>query len=188
MGFGYAINKLKMKGCLVILIFFLSSIVFAQNKKSDLAISLTVSPFPTKTNANNDFGAIALAGFEFFISEKVSLSGNFFHSNNTLIKNDSGITIRSYGFIPSIQYYFVNKENWDVFAVAGYGFGFEDLTRGQIQNSALVIYNIGPGAHYKIGEKLKLALLFPYFNAQNVTLNVAAASGIGVFLGLQFKL
>lgn len=153
-----------------------------------MLLSVAISPYPTTTNSQDDFGALGLASFEFFVSNKISLSSNFFITNNTLITNNSGITIHSYGVVPSIHYYFVNKEKWNIFAQAGYGFGFEDQTQGYIQNSALTIYNIGPGAHYAIGEKLYLKLLLPCFNARNVTLNVKAASGIAPFLGLAFKL
>ncbi|MBK5213952.1 MAG: hypothetical protein JJE55_09875 [Flavobacteriaceae bacterium] len=177
-----------MKKLALILFFIIPFLATSQNQKGEMILSVAVSPYPTTTNNEDDFGAIGLASFEFFVSNKVSLLGSFFTSNNTLIKNNSDVTIHSYGFVPSIQYYFVNKEKWNVFAQAGYGFGFEDQTQGYIQNSALTVYNIGPGAHYKIGEKLYLKLLLPYFNARNITLNVNAASGIAVFLGFGFKL
>lgn len=153
-----------------------------------MLLSVALSPYPTTTNNENDFGVLVLGSFEFFISEKVSFSGSFFTSNNTLIKNNSDVTIHSYGITPSIHYYFVNKDKWNVFAQGGYGYGFEDQTQGYIQNSALRVYNIGPGAHYRIGEKLYVKLLLPYFNARNITLNIDAADGIAVFLGLAFKL
>lgn len=177
-----------MKNVLLIIIFLFSISVFAQNQKGEMLLSVAISPYPTTTNNEDDFGALGLASFEFFVSNKVSLSGSFFTSNNTLIKDNSGVAIHSYGFIPSIHYYFVDKEKWNVFAQAGYGFGFEDQTQGYIENSALTVYNIGPGAHYRIGEKLYLKLLLPYFNAKNITLNVDAADGIAVFFGLGFKL
>ncbi len=177
-----------MKKLLFVCAFLFCSIVISQNQKGEMILSVALSPYPTTTNSKDDFGALGLASFEFFVSNKVSLSGSFFTSNNTLIKDNSGLTIHSYGFIPSVNYYFVNKEKWNVFAQAGYGFGFEDQTQGYIQNSALTVYNIGPGAHYRIGEKLYLKLLLPYFNAKNITLNVDAADGIAVFLGLGFKL
>lgn len=177
-----------MKTFLFITAFLFSVTAFAQNIKGEMIISVALSPYPTTTNNEDDFGALGLASFEFFVSNKVSLSGSFFTSNNTLIKDNSGVTIHSYGFIPSIHYYFINKEKWNVFAQVGYGFGFEDQTQGYIENSALTVYNIGPGAHYKIGEKLYLKLLLPYFNAKNITLNVDAAGGIAVFFGLGFKL
>ncbi|HAV55315.1 MAG TPA: hypothetical protein DCX41_10370 [Aequorivita sp.] len=176
-----------MKKALLIAFVLFCAILQAQNQKGEMILSVAVSPYPTTTNNEDDFGAIGLASFEFFVSDKVSLSGSFFTSNNTLIKDNSGVTIHSYGFVPSIHYYFVNKERWNVFAQAGYGFGFEDQTQGYIENSALTIYNIGPGAHYRIGEKLYLKLLLPYFNARNITLNVDAADGIAGFLGLGFK-
>tara|TARA_A100001391_G_C5026488_1_gene267198 strand:+ start:462 stop:995 length:534 start_codon:yes stop_codon:yes gene_type:complete len=176
-----------MKKALLIAFVLFCAILQAQNQRGEMILSVAVSPYPTTTNNEDDFGAIGLASFEFFVSDKVSLSGSFFTSNNTLIKDNSGVTIHSYGFVPSIHYYFVNKERWNVFAQAGYGFGFEDQTQGYIENSALTIYNIGPGAHYRIGEKLYLKLLLPYFNARNITLNVDAADGIAGFLGLGFK-
>lgn len=177
-----------MKKCFFVCVIIFSSIVYSQNQKGEILLSVAVSPYPTTTNDENDFGAIGLASFEFFVSNKLSLSGSFFTTNNTLISDNSGVTIHSYGFIPSIHYYFVNKEKWNIFVQAGYGYGFEDQTQGYIQNSALTIYNIGPGAHYKMGEKLYLKLLVPYFNARNITLNVHAASGITAFVGLGYKL
>ncbi len=119
-----------MKNFLFITTFFLSTTIFAQNQKGEMILSVEASPYPTTTNNKNDFGALGLASFEFFVSNKVSLSGSFFTSNNTLIKNNSDVTIHSYGFIPSIHYYFVNREKWNVFAQAGYGFGFEDQKQG----------------------------------------------------------
>ena len=176
-----------MKTLALFICFIIPFLSVSQNQKGEMILSVAVSPYPTTTNNEDDFGAIGLASFEFFVSDKVSLSGSFFTSNNTLIKDNSGVTIHSYGFVPSIHYYFVNKERWNVFAQAGYGFGFEDQTQGYIENSALTIYNIGPGAHYRIGKKLYLKLLLPYFSARNITLNVDAADGIAGFLGLGFK-
>ncbi len=177
-----------MKKSLFILALLFCVTAFTQNQKGEMVLSVAVSPYPTTTGNEDDFGALGLASFEFFASNKVSLSGSFFTSNNTLIKNNSGVTIHSYGFVPSIHYYFVNKDRWNVFAQAGYGFGFEDQTQGYIENSALRIYNIGPGAQYRIGQKVYFKLLLPYFNAKNITLNVDAADGIAAFLGFGFKL
>lgn len=164
------------------------SMLYSQNQKGEMMLSVALSPYPTTTYGENDFGAMGMASFEFFVGNKVSLSGSFFTTNNTLITNNSGLTIHSYGFTPSIHYYFVNNEKWNVFAQAGYGFGFEDHTQGYIQNSALTIYNIGLGAHYKVAENLYVKLLIPYFKARNITLNVDAADGVAAFLGIGYKL
>ena len=163
---------------------------FSQNKKGDISLSITASPFPTTNSDSNDFGVIAKTGLEFHVSENVSFQGSFFTSNNVLFKNESGININSYGFIPSVQYYFVNTSRFNVFGQLGYGFGFEDLTRnyGEIENSALTIFSIGAGANYKLKEKLYVQLHLPYFNAQNITINESVASGVAVFLGFNFKL
>ena len=163
---------------------------FSQNKKGDISLSITASPFPTTNSDSNDFGVIAKAGLEFHVSENVSFQGSFFTSNNVLFKNESGININSYGFIPSVQYYFLNKPKFNVFGQLGYGFGFEDLTRnyGEIENSALTIFSIGAGANYKLKEKLYVQLHLPYFNAQNITINESVAAGVAVFLGFNFKL
>ena len=163
---------------------------FSQNIKGDISLSLTASPFPTTNSDSHDFGVIAKIGLEFHVSEKVSFQGSFFTSNNVLFKNESGININSYGFIPSVQYYFVNTSRFNVFGQLGYGFGFEDLTRnyGEIENSALTIFSIGAGVNYKLKEKLYLQLHLPYFNAQNITINESVSSGVAVFLGFNFKL
>ena len=174
----------------LIITLFLSFYSFSQNTKGDIAISITASPFPTTYNNSDDFGMIGKAGLEFLISDKVSLLGSFFASNNTMINNDSGVTINSIGFIPSIQYYFIDKPKINVFGQLGYGFGFEDLTRnyGEIENSALTIFSIGAGMNYKLKDKLFLQLSLPYFKAKNITINENAADGIAVFLGFNFKL
>ena len=173
-----------------LLIVLASLTSFSQNKKGDIALSITASPFPTTNSDSNDFGVIAKAGMEFHVSENVSFQGSFFTSNNVLFKNDSGININSYGFIPSVQYYFVNTSRFNVFGQLGYGFGFEDLTRndGDIENSALTIFSLGAGANYKLKEKLYVQLHLPYFNAQNITINESVAAGVAVFVGFNFKL
>ena len=163
---------------------------FSQNKKGDISLSITASPFPTTNSDSHDFGIIAMAGLEFHLSNTVSFQGSFFSSNNVLFKDESGVSINSYGFVPSIHYYFVNTAKLNVFGQLGYGFGFEDLTRnyGVIKNSALSIFSIGAGANYKLKEKLYLQLHLPYFNAKNITVNESAAGGVAVFLGFHFKL
>jgi len=163
---------------------------FSQNKKGDISLSITASPFPTTNSDSHDFGIIAKAGLEFHLSNTVSFQGSFFSSNNVLFKDESGVSINSYGFVPSIHYYFVNTAKLNVFGQLGYGFGFEDLTRnyGVIKNSALSIFSIGAGANYKLKEKLYLQLHLPYFNTKNITVNESAAGGVAVFLGFHFKL
>ena len=179
---------LKQRSLLFLLVVSLSAT--AQNQKGDMALSITASPFPTTNSDSRDFGLISKAGLEFHISEKVSFQGSFFTSNNVLFKNESGTNINSYGFLPSVQYYFVNSSKFNVFGHLGYGFGFEDLTRndGDIENSALTIFGIGAGANYKLKEKLYLQLHLPYFNAQNITINESVAAGVAVFLGFNFQI
>ena len=178
------------KHLLSLLLLFATLTSFSQNKKGDISLSITASPFPTTNSDSNDFGVIAKTGLEFNVSENVSFQGSFFTSNNVLFKNDSGTKINSYGFTPSVQYYFVNSSKFNVFGHLGYGFGFEDLTRnyGDIENSALTIFSIGAGANYKLKEKLYAQLHLPYFNAQNITINESLASGLAVFVGFNFKL
>jgi hypothetical protein len=178
------------KHLLILLLVMTTVTGFSQNKKGDISLSITASPFPTTNSDSHDFGIIAKAGLEFHLSNTVSFQGSFFSSNNVLFKDESGVSINSYGFVPSIHYYFVNTAKLNVFGQLGYGFGFEDLTRnyGVIKNSALSIFSIGAGANYKLKEKLYLQLHLPYFNAKNITVNESAAGGVAVFLGFHFKL
>lgn len=177
-----------MKLILLSLTLLLSTCIFAQNEKGDWNISLSASPYPTESYGENDFGFIGLAGMEFFVSEHVSLGGYFFTSDNSTFKNDSNFSIKSYGFVPSIQYYFVNKPKWNVYGHAGYGFGFDNDTRSGNNGHALRIYSIGPGAHYVLNNRLNIKFFFPYFNTRNKTLEVDAVDGIAVFLGVAFKM
>ena len=179
---------LKQRSLLFLLVVSLSAT--AQNQKGDMALSITASPFPTTYSGNHDFGLIAKVGLEFHLSNTVSFQGSFFTSNNVLFKDDSGAKINSYGFVPTFQYYFINKPKFTVFGHLGYGFGFEDLTRnyGDIENSALTVFSVGAGVNYKLNDKLHLQLQLPYFNAQNITINESVASGLAVFVGFNFKL
>lgn len=181
---------MKLNYYILIITLFLSYASFSQNTKGDLFISITASPFPTTANNSKDFGLIGKTGLEFLVSNKVSISGSFFASNNTIINDDSGVTINSFGFIPTLQYYFIDNSKINVFGQLGYGFGFEDLTRnnGAIENSALTIFSIGAGVNYKLKEKLFVQLNLPYFNAKNITVNENAADGVADFLGFNFQL
>jgi len=176
------------KYSIIIALFFFGITLNAQNKKGDVAINISGSPYPTTTNDADDFGALGLVGMEFFVSKKVSFAGNFFTSNNTLFSDKSGVTLNSYGFLPTVQYYFVGKRKFNVFGQVGYGFGFTDETRGDAENSALTIFAVGAGAHFRLSKKLNLKLFVPYFDANNITFDNDAADGVTVFLGFQFKL
>jgi hypothetical protein len=178
------------KQLIILFLVVLPLLVVAQNQKGNISLSITASPFPTTYAGHHDFGVISKAGLEFQVSDKLSFEGTIFTSNNVLFKNDSGVSINSYGFVPTVNYYFFNKPRYSVFGQLGYGFGFEDLTRNYdtIENSALTIFSIGAGVNYKLREKLFLQLHLPYFNAQNITINEVSASGIAVFLGFKVKL
>ncbi len=180
---------MKLKKQFSILFLFLTFLSFSQ-QKGEFAISVALSPFTTQGSNSDDFGLIGKAGLEFYLSDKVSFSGSFFTSNNTIINNESGNTINSYGFIPSVQYYFIDKSKFNLFGQIGYGFGFEDLTRnfGNIENSALTIFSFGAGINYKLNKKLFLQLSLPYFKAKNITINEKAADGVAMFIGFDFKL
>lgn len=177
---------MKIKILSLFLIFSIS--ITAQNEKGNWNIFLSASPYPTQTNGEDDFGFLALAGMEFFISDKVSLGGAFFTSHNSTLQNDSGVDIKGYGFVPSIHYYFVNKAKWNVYGHAGYGFGYDEDSRSDRSSNALRIYSIGPGAHYILNNQLNIKFFFPYFNAKNKTYNITGADGIAVFLGVVFKM
>ncbi|MFT7071326.1 outer membrane beta-barrel protein [Patiriisocius sp. Uisw_017] len=177
-----------MKFKLLPLFLLVTLLTIGQNEKGDWNISISASPYPTQTDGQDDFGFLGLAGMEFFVSEKVSLGGSFFTSDNSALQNDSNVTIKSYGFVPSLQYYFINKAKWNVYGHAGYGFGLDDDSRGGTNGNALRVYSVGPGAHYILNDKLNVKFFFPYFNTRNKTLAVNAADGIAVFLGIVFKL
>ncbi len=167
---------------------FITLISYSQHQKGNWNASAAISPYPIEVNGENDFGVLGIGTLEFFISEKVSFSGSFFTSNNDLFKNDSDLKLRSYGFIPAVQYYFWNKEKFAVYAQAGYGFGFKSDERTNLDNEALRLYNLGAGAKYHLSEKWFVSLLLPYFNAKDITINRDEASGVAVFLGAGIQL
>jgi len=172
------------------LLLFMSFCLFAysQDQNKSVSLSVTASPFPTKSSENKDIGVIGKLSLEFHTSNKLSFQGSFFTSNNVFFKNDNNHQINSYGFIPSVQYYFLDHPKFNVFGQLGYGFGFEDQTLygGKVENSALTIFSIGGGLNYKLKNKLDLQLNLPYFKAKNKTINKESASGLGVFIGLNF--
>lgn len=173
---------------LFILCLIFSTSALAQNPKKGIQAFVVASPFPTETNNQNDFGLLAMAGAEFFVTNTFSFSGNFFTSNNTLFKNNSDLTIHSYGFLPTIQYYFIDKSKFSSFGMLGYGFGFEDQTIGIIENNALSVFGVGIGGNYWFTNKMALKLIVPYFNAKNLTINTTAVEGVALFIGFNYKL
>ncbi|WP_432412232.1 outer membrane beta-barrel protein [Rasiella sp. SM2506] len=179
---------MKFQKLLLTLTLFTTFITYSQHQKGSWTASAAISPYPIEVNGENDFGVLGIGSLEFFVSEKVSFSGSFFTSNNDLFKNDSGLKLRSYGFIPGVQYYFLNNEKFAIYGQAGYGFGFKSDERTNLDNEALRIYNLGAGAHYQLSEKWFVSLLLPYFNAKDITFNQDEASGVAVFLGAGIKL
>lgn len=160
--------------------------IFSQNTKGDIDFSILASPL--SSYGSDDLGLIATFGAEFFVFNRASVSANFITSNNTVFKNDTGTTIHSYSIMPSLQYYVLNNPKFHLYGHAGYGFGFEDLTRGTIENSALTLFSIGAGMNIQMFDALSLKLLVPYFKAHNITIDANAADGMGVFVGLNYKL
>lgn len=168
----------------VIILFSFSGVT--QNQKGDMSVNLQVAPFLTKGDSK-DFGLISLAGVEFFASPKFSIATTLFASNNTVIKNESGREIQSFGLIGSGQYYFLNTGKWNLFGQAGFGFGMADYKSIEIDNQTLFIGNIGAGANYLLSEKLSLRLSLPYFIATNTSRNFTEAEGVTLFVGLGYK-
>jgi hypothetical protein len=179
---------MKFQEQLLLLALFITVISYSQHQKGSWNASAAISPYPIEVNGENDFGILGIGTLEFFISNKISFSGSFFTSNNDLFKNDSELKLRSYGFIPGVQYYLWNKEKFSVYAQAGYGFGFKSDARTNLDNEALRLYNLGAGGKYHISEKWFVSLLLPYFNAKDITMNRNEASGVAVFLGAGIKL
>lgn len=176
-----------MKQTLVLLfIILLSYTGFTQNQKGDISVQIQAAPFLTLGDSK-DFGLISLAGVEFFASPKFSIATNLFMSNNTVIKNDSGREIQSVGLLTSGQYYFLDKEKWNLFGQAGFGFGMADYKTLPIDNQTLFIANLGVGANYLLTEKLSLRLTTPYFIATNTSRNFTEAQGVTLFMGLGYK-
>ena len=161
---------------------------FSQLKKGDQLLSVTFAPYPTTSNGEKDFGIIAKVDAEFLLTNRLSLVTSGFYSNNTAFDNASGITFNAFGVIPSLQYYILNKEKWNVYALAGYGFGFTDRSFRDSQNSAITVATFGAGAQYKVGNKWFLKLQLPYFKAQNISFDFTEVEGIAPFIGVSYLL
>ena len=174
--------------------FFLLTFIFfcmsanTQNQNKSVSLSITASPFPVEINNAKDFGIIGKISLEFHTSKALSFQGSFYASNTTFFKNNSNNQINSLGVIPSVQYYFYNRQKFNVFGQLGYGFGFEyrTLYSCKIENSALTIFAVGAGANYRLNNKLYFQLHLPYFRAYNITTDYESASGLAVFFGFNF--
>lgn len=99
---------------------FLTTTVFAQNKERDIEVYFQVAPFAT-INPSKDLGLISILGIEYFLGDKLSIATNFYSSNNTLIKNDSVVTIHSYGLMATSQYYFINFKKMECLCTSRFG-------------------------------------------------------------------
>ena len=97
--------------------FFLLTFMFfcmsanTQNQNKSVSLSITASPFPVEINNSKDFWVIGKISLEFHTSKALSFQGSFSASNTTFFKNNSNNQINSLGFIPSVQYYFFNRQN-----------------------------------------------------------------------------
>ncbi|PVW15105.1 outer membrane beta-barrel protein [Marixanthomonas spongiae] len=179
---------MKSQKLLTSFLFFIAfTSAYSQYEKGDISLSIQGAPFITQ-DGPDDLGLMGLVTAEFFILPKLSAGISFFTTNNTVLKNDSGTTIHSYGVVPSMQYYVFNKNKFNAFAQIGYGYGFEDLTRGYVENSALTVFNVGIGSNYNFSEHWMVKLTIPYFKAHNVTVDATAADGATVFIGFGYKL
>lgn len=161
---------------------------YSQDQNKSVSLSVTASPFPVEIDQSKDLGIIGKISLEFHTSKVLSFQGNFYTSNTTFFENNSNLQMKSFGFIPSVQYYFLNYPRFNVFGQLGYGFGFEDRTlhSGKIENGALTISAIGGGLNYQLNNKLYFQLHLPYFRAYNITANYESASGLAVFIGFNF--
>lgn len=177
-----------MKTPFLIFVLTLSFIpIFAQNEKGNIQAFVMASPFPSELLNENDFGVLGLIGIEYFINSKIGLSSNFFITNNTLITNNSNYPIRSYGFLPTVQYYFFEKQKWNTFGMVGYGFGLEQQPEGFVENSSLTVVSAGVGGSYWLSNHIGLKILLPYMHARNQTFNKTSLAGVGAFIGFNYK-
>ncbi|WP_299208200.1 outer membrane beta-barrel protein [uncultured Dokdonia sp.] len=179
---------MKSQRIVLLISLFLSCTVFAQLEKGDQLFSIAFAPYPTTSNGEKDFGVIAKADAEFLFTNRFSLVTSAFYSNNTTFNNASDISFNAFGVIPSLQYYFVNKEKWTVYGLVGYGFGFTDRSFRSSENSAITVGALGAGAHYKIGDKWYLKLQLPYFKAQNISFDFTEVEGVAPFIGVSYLL
>ena len=173
--------------CAVLCVFF-SQNVFAQLEKGNQLFSVTTAPYLTTTNGENDVGVIVKADAEFLLSNRLSIVTSGFYSNNTVFDNASGVTFNAYGVVPSVQYYVVNKEKWNVYTLAGYGFGFTDRSFGNSQNSDITVVTLGAGAQYSLNTRWLLKLQLPYFKAQNISFDFTEVEGVAPFIGVSYLL
>lgn len=178
-----------MKEHLIVLVVFLlvSFKGYSQFQKNDNVLALTVAPYPTTMNDQNDFGLILKADAEFFIGKKLSFVTTGFYSSNTAFTNASGFPLRAYGIIPALQYYIINGERWALHILGGYGLGFTDRDFRSSQNSAISVLSLGVGASYKLKERLYLKLQLPYFRAQNISFGLTEVEGAAPFIGVAYQ-
>ncbi|RMB63271.1 porin family protein [Dokdonia sinensis] len=170
-----------------IAILSLSTDAICQIEKGDRFASISFAPYPTTSNDEKDFGIIVKADAEFLLTNRLSFVTSGFYSSNTAFENASGVRLNAFGIIPSLQYYVVNKDRWNVHVLAGYGFGFTDRAFGGAENSAISIVSLGAGASYKISEKFYLKLQVPYFKAQNISYDFTEVEGAAPFFGVAYN-
>ena len=173
--------------CAVLCVFFYQN-GFAQLEKGDQLLSATVAPYPTTTNGEKDFGVIAKVDSEFLVSNRLAIVTSAFYSNNTTFDNASGVTFNAFGIIPSLQYYIVHKEKWNIAGFAGYGFGFTDRSFRDSQNSAITVTTLGASAQYQVASKWYLKLQVAYFKAKNISFDFTEVEGIAPFIGISYLL
>lgn len=188
----------------IFLIIIIVCISFASNaqglQKGKIKISL--SGIPVIHWDHGYYGLVIKPGFEYFITEHLSVQNDFFYHAQSGYDIDGVQSMSStFGFIPSIRYNHSLKNNkWNIFGQIGIGFGAvlykpmdDNHTSSDVDwlNSGVVIYSAGIGVGYHFSNLFEMELAIPYILVDNITNSSNSNilfNGIGPTIGIKFSL
>jgi len=145
--------------------------------KNNLKISL--SGVPLYHVQNGYYGFVIKPGFEYFISNKISIQNDFFfHQQTDLIIDGTKSKANTFGLIPSVKFTQAISEKLAVLAQIGVGFGsviYKKTEENEYSydvtklNSGIIIYSAGIGISYALLKQFEIDLTMPYIIVDNIT-------------------
>ncbi len=167
--------------------------------KNKLKISL--SSVPLYHVQNSYYGFVIKPGFEYFISNKVSIQNDFFfHQQTDLIIDRTKSKANTFGLIPSVKFTQAISEKITVIAQIGVGFGsviYKKTEENEYSydvtklNSGIIIYSAGIGISYALYKQFEIDLIIPYIIVDNITNSNNSDilfGGIGPTIGIKYTL
>ncbi len=193
------LNSIITKTVYLIIILVTLSITGTAQESQKGNFSISISGIPIFHLDHGYYGFVIKPGFEYGITDHLSIQNDFFYHLQTGLEIDGTDSKSStYGIIPSLKYGWSINKSFFIFGQLGVGFGSvlykktedNDFTYDVSNlNSGIIIYSLGAGISYRLSNTFGIELLIPYIYVDNITNSNNADvlfNGIGPTIGLKY--